>query len=626
MLHQLRSRRHRSVAIGLACLCLAGTLLMPAAPADAQVFRDRQRLVTDPPRVADPVAPVTPRTVEPRQPGPRLNDRDLQIGIGIIDGIVRALPDEPPRRVRDCPPGTEFSPRSGRCIEFDPPPRRATLCDPGFRLRNGRCLPDVDTPPPRRNPPRVTPAGPAIDVVRVQGCLNKLGFDAGPVDGALGRRTFNAFVAFQGANGLADRPNAVGDEVTLKALFDRCDRPAEAAAPLAPEPPPVDVAAVGPATPIPDGDRCVDPDLYDLLKEAYGERPGIRPCASACLPRPAFLSPAQLTDLAAKENVSWCEACIQLGAYLPLASVLEIEKAAKVTLCASPPPACFLPGRPVVQIQREVRTLFRNLPLTVEHDRDVAVIVGNDDYGNALPPNANGQSDADAVKELLTTQLGYRAENIIDLRNATMADLRRVFGTETQAGEVQARLGKPEDHDLFIYVAAHGISSPVDNAAFLLPVDASTDDIAGTALPLEALYQQLGRIGARTTLLAMEATFAHSVTQLISPPNLPEREVTAMPESPVPGLAVLKASDRDQQALQDPEFGIGLFTRYLISGLAGEADASPVGNGDKRIDTVELFVYASDMVRTAARKSFGLEQKPLLSRIDNLLIGKLAQN
>jgi hypothetical protein len=62
----------------------------------------------------------------------------------------------------------------------------------------------------------------------------------------------------------------------------------------------------------------------------------------------------------------------------------------------------------------------------------------------------------------------------------------------------------------------------------------------------------------------------------------------------------------------------------VIEGLAGRADEAPLGNGDKRIDTVELYVYTSDMVRTAARKSFGLEQKPMLSKIDNLVVGQLA--
>jgi hypothetical protein len=114
------------------------------------------------------------------------------------------------------------------------------------------------------------------------------------------------------------------------------------------------------------------------------------------------------------------------------------------------------------------------------------------------------------------------------------------------------------------------------------------------------------------------------VSDLVDPPNIPELEVASMPETPVPGLAVFTAADRDQHSLGDPEYGIGLFTRYMIAGLAGEADAAPLGNADSRIDSVELYVYTADMVRTAARKSFGLEQKPILSKIDNLVVGKLA--
>ena len=64
----------------------------------------------------------------------------------------------------------------------------------------------------------------------------------------------------------------------------------------------------------------------------------------------------------------------------------------------------------------------------------------------------------------------------------------------------------------------------------------------------------------------------------------------------------------------------------MFEGLAGKADETRIGNGDNQIDTVELFVYTADQVRVSARKSFGMEQKPLLSEIDNLVVGKLAAN
>ena len=149
---------------------------------------------------------------------------------------------------------------------------------------------------------------------------------------------------------------------------------------------------------------------------------------------------------------------------------------------------------------------------------------------------------------------------------------------------------------------------------YLLPVDAKLDDLYKTAYPIQALYDHLSKIGARTIMLMLEANFAKNLDELIDPPNLPELEAEAMPVNPVPWLAVFEASDRDQKTIKDPEYGIGLFTRHLIEGLAGRADAAPLGNDDKRIDTVELYVYTADAVCTAARKSFGLEQSRCSAR------------
>ena len=159
---------------------------------------------------------------------------------------------------------------------------------------------------------------------------------------------------------------------------------------------------------------------------------------------------------------------------------------------------------------------------------------------------------------------------------------------------------------MFIYVASHGMVKEDDGKqAYLLPVDAKLDDLDKTAYPIQELYEHLGKIGARTIMLMLEANFAKNLDELIDPPNLAGLEVEAMPVNPVPGLAVFKASDRDQKTIKDPEYGIGLFTRYLIEGLAGRADAAPIGNDDKRIDTVELYVYTADAVRRSSGSRSG---------------------
>jgi hypothetical protein len=311
--------------------------------------------------------------------------------------------------------------------------------------------------------------------------------------------------------------------------------------------------------------------------------------------------------------------------------VLRLERAANVTICVNPD-MCRLPsaigGGYAGERATTIRTVFKDLPAGIDNDGNVAVVVGNHAYQGELPDNPDGSADADAVMALLIDQLGYKQENIIDLRDATLDDLKRVFGSDSDpGGELAKRIDKDDPGDVFIYVASHGMVKEDDaKEAYLLPVDAKIDDLDGSAYAMQELYDNLGKIGARTIMLMLEANFAQNLDQLIDPPNLPELEVEAMPTTPVPGLAVFKASDRDQRAIQDPEFGIGLFTRYLIEGLAGRADEAPLGNGDKSIDTVELYVYTADAVRTAARKSFGMEQKPLLSKIDNLVVGKLSSN
>ena len=339
-----------------------------------------------------------------------------------------------------------------------------------------------------------------------------------------------------------------------------------------------------------------------------------------------------LTRSAEKNGINWCENCIQVGGYMPLVSVLTFERAANVTLCVNPD-MCRLPasiGGPASGGERvtEIRSIFKDLPAGTKNDGNIAVIVGNKDYQGDLPDNPDGSADADAVMALLIDQLGYKQENIIDLRDTTLEDLERVFGSKSDPeGELAGRIDKKDPGDVFIYVASHGMVKEDDGKqAYLLPVDAKLDDLDKTAYPIQELYEHLGKIGARTIMLMLEANFAKNLDELIDPPNLPELEVEAMPVNPVPGLAVFKASDRDQKTIKDPEYGIGLFTRYLIEGLAGRADEGPIGNDDKRIDTVELYVYTADAVRTAARKSFGLEQKPMLGKIDNLVVGNLTAN
>jgi len=520
-------------------------------------------------------------------------------GVGIsIDMTPLLFPQNRPQprpRRPTCYKPLVFSSRSGRCVC---PTSR------GFVSIRGRCI-------PRRPPPRIVKK-PPVNVTRVQECLTKAQYDPGPVDGSPGRKTIEAFRQFQQANGLGNRPASLGDKKSTNHLFKICEAT------------PVPVSTRQVASPIQQNNNCIPKDLHDMLTTTYGSRPNVRACPNACLPKPEFFSDARIQSIGAQFGINWCSNCIRLSGWLPLSEILNIESLTGRTLCMTPMAQCVIPTPLRGGGYYKVRTIFKKLPAGIREAGDVAVVIGNETY-KTLPSNTNGQRDAGAVRTLLLDQLGYRKENIIDVRNATLEQLEDVFGTAENEGSLSKQLGKNEKGDVFVYVASHGMAAEEQNRGYILPVDSDFDTTGKGAYALQQLYDNLAKLGARTITLVLEVSFSTNPSHLIEPPNLPQLASSVLPQTMVPGLAVFTASDRDQRTLEDPEYGIGLFTRYLIEGLAGQADEKPTGNADKNIDTVELYVYTANLVRMAARKTQGLEQKPLLAKHDNLLISRLGQ-
>jgi len=509
----------------------------------------------------------------------------------------------------------------------------------------------VYKPTPVRKAPR-------IDIARIQRCLQKAGFNPGSVDGKPGRKTIKAYRAFQSKTGLRSTSN-LGDRNTRTVLFDQCDSAppklivAKAPVLTAPRPRVLDYNRVVSTqtsavySPIPAVQQsCLSPDIYRLVRATYGPRPSQSACHNECTTKPRSLTQNQLDTISARTGIKWCTDCVQLNSYLPLRDILKIERAANISLCATPSEEslCQVPAsrssstiRTVVKTK--IRTILKHLPPQADHKGDVAVIIGNENYGNSLPENTYGLNDAEAVRTLLVENLGYEERNIIHLKNATLADMEGVFGAgDGQGGRLSRLLKKNGNGNVFIYASSHGLAlssgedllttgaagrATAPRKSYLLPVDAKAQNTIDTAYSLERFYQKLGDLRANSIIVALEAGFSNDLSSRIQAPNIPEFDVDAMPTSQIPGLVVIKASEKDQKTLNDPEFGIGLFTRYLIEGYGGRADDERFGRQDGHVDSIELFAYVSQLVRDTARKSFGMTQKPTLHQVENLVVGRL---
>jgi hypothetical protein len=334
------------------------------------------------------------------------------------------------------------------------------------------------------------------------------------------------------------------------------------------------------------------------------------------LPAPRGLPQAQLDELQAKNGVAWCRACVPITGNLALDDVRRIEKAGNLQLCATPPRQLLRYGEgggEGLRSYMRVRELYRALPPGEDDPEAVAVVIGNRSY-DKLPRSATSYNDADAIYSFLTEHLGYRPDNIIDLRDAKKADFETVFGAEPGVEGELARLVESQPNaKVLIYYSGHGATDAGQNEVYLLPADSEPyrEEIDG--YKLSTLYANLARLEAASVVVLLETEYGRDHGPHVLPPNLPETMIAALPLTSVPGLTVLVASDRGQRSLIDVTYDIGLFTRYLIEGLAGSADLAPIGNGDGKLDTAEIYVYTAAFVDLGARKTFGVLQHPIYS-------------
>jgi len=479
-------------------------------------------------------------------------------------------------------------------------------------------------------------------IVRVQSCLTELGYYKGPIDGKRGRETWTAYWFFKNDHGLKGHSDLLADAVQQK-VASLCKGPETTAAvepaPEALEPAPAAdqteadaTTAEADATADPEATEsddivlpgikpssldidCLPDDLIGVLRRAHGSDVTVSRCETACLPAPRGVPQSHLDELQ-MNGVVWCRSCLAIGGHLSLDDVRRIERAGNLELCATPPRKLARDGGgdgTPVKSYTKIRELYRALPPAEEDPEAVAVIVGNRNYAK-LPTSDTSQNDAGAMYSFLTEHLGYRQDNIIDVRDAKKADLERLFGAEPGLeGDLSRLVRSQPGAKVLIYFSGHGATDSDQADTYLLPVETEPyrEELAGYRL--STLYANLANVDAKSVLLLLETEFGRDHSNFVLPPNLPETMNSALPEAPVPALTVLVASDRGQRTLIDASYDIGLFTRYLIEGLAGSADLRPIGNGDGQLDSAEIYVFTAAMTQLAARKTFGLLQNPVYS-------------
>jgi len=255
----------------------------------------------------------------------------------------------------------------------------------------------------------------------------------------------------------------------------------------------------------------------------------------------------------------------------------------------------------------------------------VAVIIGNKNYSGKTPQVDFAHNDAAAIKRYVLEVLGYREGNIIDLRDASKADMEATFGnTVSHEGRLFDWV-RPGQSDVFIFYSGHGVPGLKDKRPYLLPVDSDANQAEITGFSVDVLYKNLAKVPAKTMTVMLDACFSgetpkgmivRATSGMSISAKLPEVAVSAK-------MTVLTAAQGDQFASWDEDAKHGLFTRYLLDALYGAADGTDFGNGDGRVTLAEIRSFLDDEMSYSARRKFGRQQTASIQGDDALVVSSV---
>jgi formylglycine-generating enzyme required for sulfatase activity len=249
----------------------------------------------------------------------------------------------------------------------------------------------------------------------------------------------------------------------------------------------------------------------------------------------------------------------------------------------------------------------------------VAVIIGNKTYTHERVPAVDyAHRDAAAFKRYVLDVLGFDPANIIDLRDATQAEILGTFGNETShKGKLWRFLDPKGRSKVVVFFSGHGVPGTGDRRGYLLPSNADPNSAEINGFPIDLLYRNLSKLTEAASIrVYLDACFSgdsprgrlvRSASPIFIRAKLPEVGKK---------LTVLTAASGTELASWDEDARHGLFTHHLLDALYGRADA----NNDKRVTATEVKAYLDREMTRAARRTFGREQHASLDGFEEAVL------
>lgn len=257
--------------------------------------------------------------------------------------------------------------------------------------------------------------------------------------------------------------------------------------------------------------------------------------------------------------------------------------------------------------------LLAGIPRVVENPNAIAVIVGNAAYQGGIPAVRFAANDAAVIRQYAERALGIRPGNILTLNNATMSQLRTVFGDRGNPRGRLANMIRPGVSEIFVFYSGHGAPDAAERKAYIMPVDADASLLSLTGYSVDVLYENLAAIGAKHVTVVLDACFSGATgggDMLIRSASPIGIQVNDPAERFQGGNAtIIAAAEGQQLANWYDEKNHGMLTYFFLKGLQGAADK----DADGAVSVDEMRTYLTDPaygVPYEARRLHGRDQTP----------------
>jgi uncharacterized caspase-like protein len=237
--------------------------------------------------------------------------------------------------------------------------------------------------------------------------------------------------------------------------------------------------------------------------------------------------------------------------------------------------------------------------------RRYAVVVGVSQYQDrSIRALKYADKDAQSFYNFLLSDRaglgGFEEENVTLLlnRDATYRAIRTAL--------FNFLMGATENDIVILYFAGHGAPDPYrPNEHYLLSYDTESENLAGTAFPMEDVSEAVRRLRSRDVIVITDACHSAAVGGQVAmragDNNAINRVFLNQLQSSSGGYVTITASEVTQFSQEDSRWGggHGVFTYYLLDALRGSGDE----DGDHIVTLGEMYEYVRERVQRETRNA-----------------------